>query len=104
MSTTLSTQAATLHRLAALITEHDLPPADLSVHADCTIISIGFHTTDHSENALRRWAQALDVIVESQPHEDSDGCATEMLYASVRRDGVHFMLGWARPVLAAVSA
>lgn len=104
MTSTLSTQAATLHRLAALITEHDLPPADITVHADCSIISVGFYTSDHGENGLRRWAQAVDLIVGSQPHEDQHGCATELLHASGRVDGVHFMLGWARPVLATVTA
>lgn len=104
MTSTLTTQAATLHRLAALITEHDLPPADISIHADCTIVSIGFHTSEHGENGLRRWAQALDLIIESQPHEDKDGCATDLLYANGSRDGARFMLGWARPVLATVTA
>lgn len=102
--TTLTPHAARLHRLAAFITENDLPPADLSIHADGGIVSINFHTTEHGENGLRRWAQALGFVVGTQPYQDAQGCASELLYAEGHLDGVYYSAAWARPVVASVPA
>lgn len=101
---TLSPLAARLHRLAAFITEHDLPPASINVHADAQIVAFSFHDSEQPENALRRYAQALGFPVTERPYEDAQGCASDYLDAAGFIDGVYFTAGWLRPIVAAVSA
>lgn len=92
--------AARLHRLAAFITENDLPAVALHPHADGTIIGLSFDGVEQPENALRRWAQALEVIVTESPCDMPDGTAGEQLHLSGYHDGIFWTGSIARPVLA----
>lgn len=103
MTSTLTPVAARLHCLAAFITEHDLPPASITIHAAADIVAFSFHDSEHPENALRRYAQTLGFIVREQPYEDGRGCAAEMLGAAGFIDGVYYTATWLRPVVATVS-
>lgn len=103
-SNTLSPFAAQLTRLAAFVSDNDLPDAGITVHTDGKIVIFDFATCEHPENAFRRYAQALEFPVHVQPYEDKDGCVAELLSANGTRDGVFYICQIVRPVLAVVSA
>lgn len=74
-------QAQALHRLAALITEDELPPARIALY-DENGLSIGPMLGDRDgETTVRRWAQALSLIVTETPHTADDGTAERLLLA-----------------------
>src|SRR4051794_30609935 len=54
--------AALLHRVAALITTEDLPPAKVSITPEGEVL-VDLTGAELVENAVRRWAAALDLIV-----------------------------------------
>jgi hypothetical protein len=64
--------AARLHRLAALITEHDLPQAQLAISERSVVVAVHEGLV---ESHVRRWAQALDLIVTEVPCDMPDGTA-----------------------------
>lgn len=99
----LTPYAATLHRLAAFITENDLPPVSLNVHDDGRFISIHVPGA-YCENAVRRWAQALQLLVDVRPADMPDGTAGECLVASGFAEGMQWQVAGLRPVVAAVPA
>lgn len=72
--------AALLHRLAALITTEDLPPAHLSVNGRDIVVDLT--GTGLVENGVRRWAQALDLLVTEVPVDGPQGVAATRWDAS----------------------
>lgn len=66
--------AALLHRVASLITTENLPPASVTVtvHGEVRVDATG---TGLVENACRRWAAALGLVVTEAPYEVDSGFA-----------------------------
>lgn len=72
--------AALLHRLAALITTEQLPPAHWSINGRDIIVDLT--GTGLVENAVRRWAAALDLLVTEVPVDGPQGVAATRWDAS----------------------
>lgn len=60
---TITPTAATFRQIADLINREELPPAAITVSENNRIISVNTTGTDRPEGDLRRWAQALGVVV-----------------------------------------
>lgn len=69
---TLRPFAARLHRLAAFITEHELPEAGIAVGQDSVVVLVHDGLI---QNTVRQYAQALDLLVLEEPFDMPDGTA-----------------------------
>lgn len=94
---TLTEQAAAHHRLAAFITENDLPDASVSVSRPGRSVTVGASHCDLPENVVRRWAQALELVVDELPWE-CNGAAATMFTAGGHRDGVYWHVSAIVPI------
>lgn len=72
--------AALLHRLASLITTEQLPEAHISVNGRDIVIDASGQPL--VQNVVRRWAQALNLIVTEVVYECPDGTAATLWSAS----------------------
>lgn len=72
--------AALLHRIAAVMTTESLPPAHLSVNGRDVVIDCSGDPL--VENAVRRWAAALDLLVTEVPVDGPAGVAATRWDAS----------------------
>ena len=73
---------------AALINTNDLPPCDVEVNGDGTVIVLDYSRSNTPAGDLRQAAQALGLVVEENAAEDDQGCAAVELRAAVLADGI----------------
>lgn len=99
----LPPHAALLVRVATLINDEQLPPARLTIGHNGAVITVDATDTDLPENAIRRWAQALDAIVYERPG-DLAGVAASYFSAERTINGTFWTLFAFVPVPALVSA
>jgi hypothetical protein len=76
---TLRPFAARLHRLAAFITEHQLPEAEIAIVEGSILIEVHDGLI---ENTVRQWAAALDQVVTTVACDMPDGTAGTLWSAS----------------------
>lgn len=91
--------AALLHRIANLITAEDLPPARVTIRGSEVLIDAS--SEGQVENTVRRWAQALDLLV-TQVAYDLDNGVAATLWSTSGYDGtgVWWHIAGAEPVAA----
>jgi hypothetical protein len=101
---TLTPFAALLHRTAALITREDLPPALLSFGTSSVVVTA--LPEDHlAQGTVRRWAAAVELVVDERPCDMHDGTAGVMWTATgYDGTGVYWNIAGRRPVDALASA
>ena len=83
---------------AALINTNDLPPCDVEVNRDGTVIVLDWSRSNTPAGDLRQAAQALGLVVEENAAEDDQGCAAVELRAAVLADGIVRVLRAVVPV------
>lgn len=87
----LSPFAARLHRIAAFITEHQFPEAEIAVIEGSVLIEV--HDSP-IEGTVRRWAAALGTPVTAMPYRMFDGAAgTEWTTSGWDGSGTWWMVG-----------
>lgn len=89
--------AAQLHRLAALITENDLPDASVTLSGDGRCVTVSATLANQPENVVRRWSQALELIVDVRPY-DWEGVASTLYVAIGGRDDINWHVSALVPV------
>ncbi len=94
----LTPLAATLHRLALLITEHDLPPLPLAVHQGEGCITVDGTGRPLAEGEVRQWAASLELAVTEAPVEQAGRIAATHYKASGLVDGVFWTVQATVPV------
>lgn len=72
--------AALLHKIAALITTEDLPPAHVSVKGQDIIVDCS--GSGLVQGDVRRWAAALGMVVTEVAYDCPDGTAATLWSAS----------------------
>lgn len=72
--------AGLLHRIATLITTENLPPAHININGRDILIDAT--NGELVQNTVRRWAQALDLIVTEVAYDSPDGTAATLWSAS----------------------
>lgn len=95
-------QAAMLHRLASLITAENLPPAHIVINGPDVIVDASGE--ELVQNVVRRWAQALDLLVTEVAYDNPDGTAA-VLWSGSGWDGTGtwWHVAGAQPVPAVTS-
>jgi hypothetical protein len=87
-----------LHRLALLITEHDLPCLPLAVHEQEGCVTVDGTGRPLAESEVRRWAAALSLVVTEAPVEQAGRVAAVLYKASGLVDGTHWTVQATVPV------
>lgn len=84
--------ARSLFRLAALIADEDLPGARVTAYGPSLTVGPLLEDDDEtSEHIVRRWAQALGLVVHERPHTADDGTAERFLLATGSAAGFEFV-------------
>jgi hypothetical protein len=89
--------AALLHQIAALVTTENLPPARIT--ADGSEVFVDASGVELVQNVVRRWAAALELVVEEIPLDTGEGFAATCWTASgYDGTGVFWHVAGTKPV------